>query len=72
MTEAIETPPIVLMEEADFVTKLNEHFDQLKATLAADVVGLDKAQTKALMQTVIHDIWFANVEVAEDKTKMQT
>ena len=45
--EAKELPPIVTIPEAQFVEKqLDPEFDKLKATLAADVVVLDRAQTK--------------------------
>ena len=49
-----ELPPIVMIPEAQFFEKqLTPEFDKLKATLAADVETLDKAQTKQLMTDVI-------------------
>ena len=42
--EVKELPPIVLIPEAQFVAKhLKPAFDEIKATLAADVITLDKA-----------------------------
>ena len=72
MAEPIETPAIVMMSEEDFVARLEVHFEELRKTLAEDVAVLDKAQTKTLMQTVIHDIWFQNVEKEEDQTALKT
>ena len=71
--EEIVLPPIKLMEEDEFLAKLNEYFeetfkDQLKDP---EFKVLDKAQTKAMMQEVIHNIWFADVEKEEDRTAMK-
>lgn len=70
MTDLIETPKIVMLSEAAFREKLNHHFNEARAGLAEDAQTLDKAQTKALMQAVIHDIWFESIEAQEDKDKL--
>ena len=70
MAEPIEPPAIVMMPEADFIARLDVHFDELVKTLAEDVKTLDKAQIKTLMQTVIHEIWFEKVEKDEDRTAL--
>ena len=57
-----ELPPIVMITEAQFVEKqLNPEFEKIKATLAADVDTLDKAQTKTLLEAAI-----ARGEVIDD------
>ena len=65
MAELIETPPKVVMEEADFKAKLDEHYEELHKTLADGTLGLDKAQTKGLANAAILDVWFAGVEDEE-------
>ena len=49
-----ELPPIVMIAEAQFIEKqLAPEFDKLKATLAADVDTLDRAQTKTLLEAAV-------------------
>ncbi len=49
-----ELPPIVMISEAQFAEKqLIPEFEKIKATLAADVDTLDKAQTKTLLEATI-------------------
>ena len=72
MTELIETPDKVVMEEADFVAKLDVHFEELHKTLADGTPGLDKQQTRGLLNAVIADVWFSGVEEEEQRTKLKT
>ena len=52
--EVKELPPIVLIPETQFINKhLNPKFEELKGTLGADVITLDKAQTKTLLDNAV-------------------
>lgn len=52
--EKQELPPIVMIPEAQFMAKqLQPQVDEIKATLAADVVTFDKVQTKTILEKAI-------------------
>ena len=53
--EKKELPPIVMVEEAVLIEKkLEPAYQELYGTLGKDVLTLDKAQTKALIDKVVN------------------
>lgn len=52
--EKKELPPIVMIPEAQFIAKqLQPEFDEIKKTLAVDILTFDKAQTKTMLDKTI-------------------